>query len=71
MIHEDRKMYSILEIKQVDDELRFLRGCQQRRRIRAGDTSSLRIKFRIRCRWRRRDAHQPVGRAKLGKEGDR
>ena len=67
---EERKLYSILEIKQVEDDLRVLRGVATTPTPdRAGDiVEPLGVKFSnpLPLLWQH-DSRQPVGQAKLGK----
>ncbi len=68
-----RKLYSVLEVKQVDEELRFLRGIATTPAPdRAGDiVEPLGVKFKnpLPLLWQH-DSKQPVGQAKLGKATD-
>lgn len=67
---EGRKMYSVLEVKQIDDELRFLRGVATTPTPdRSGDiVEPLGVAFKnpLPLLWQH-DARQPVGQAKLGR----
>jgi HK97 family phage major capsid protein/HK97 family phage prohead protease len=68
--HVERKMYSVIDVKQVDDDLRIMRGTATTPTPdRMGDiVEPLGVKFKnpIPLLWQH-DSKQPIGQAKLGK----